>query len=77
MKNELLLVENHFLQSAMVNASLPSKLCVGIIALIHKKGKPVDEMKGYRPISLLNTHLKILTKILSNRFKSFFLQLSS
>ena len=41
------------------------------IFLIAKPGKPRDQVGNYRPISLLNTPLKLLEQILLNRFQSW------
>ena len=41
----------------------------GYLTLIHKKGQK-NEISNYRPISLLNYDLKILTKCLTNRIKT-------
>ena len=41
----------------------------GIITLIHKKGKPEDKLKNWRPISLLNIDYKIMTKTLAKRLE--------
>ena len=44
---------------------------LGYITLLYKKNKgKFDELKNWRPISLLNLDYKILTKILTNRFKA-------
>ena len=47
---------------------IPDEIKNGIITLVHKKNKKED-LRNYRPISLLNTDLKIYTKILANRLK--------
>ena len=44
------------------------------ITLICKDSSNADDMKFYRPISLLNVDRKILSKILTNRLKMFFLK---
>jgi len=40
----------------------------GVVTLLYKKGPP-ENIKNYRPISLLTSVYKILTKILTNRVK--------
>ena len=41
----------------------------GIISLIPKKGKDQDYLRNWRPITLLNTDYKILSKAIANRIK--------
>ena len=41
----------------------------GIITCIPKPGKPRDQLKNWRPITLLNLDYKILTTVLANRIK--------
>ena len=45
------------------------------ITLVYKKG-PKTKISNYRPISLLNYDLKIFTKCLTNRLKSFMTNIS-
>jgi hypothetical protein len=43
----------------------------GIITLLHKGGgKPVDDVASYRPITLLNTDVKILARVLVRRMSA-------
>jgi hypothetical protein len=43
-----------------------------VIRLIAKKGKDQADIKGWRPISLLDTDTKILAKCLANKLKKVF-----
>ena len=42
----------------------------GIITLIPKPGKPSSDVKGWRPISLLNVDFKIISSAIAERLKS-------
>ena len=42
----------------------------GVISLIHKPGKPRDQISSYRPITLLNADIKILAKALAARLQA-------
>jgi len=48
--------------------AIPADVQSGIITLLFKKGDPM-EIKNYRPITLLNTLAKLLSKILTARLK--------
>lgn len=45
------------------------RMGMGLMKLIYKKKGEKTELKNYRPITMLNTDLKILAKILANRLK--------
>ena len=68
LKRRLLDVFNHILFTATSTGKLPSKMVEGTITLVPKR-PPYDLIENYRPISLLNTDLKIITKIISLRLK--------
>ena len=51
------------------NGTLPKSLKEGIISLIPKPLKPRDEVKSYRPITLLNASYKIISSAVANRVK--------
>ena len=63
------LLSNLFNQ-AIRSENLPSSMQLAVIKLLPKVEKP-DDPNDYRPISLLNTDLKILTHILAERAKIF------
>ena len=48
---------------------IPDQVTKGVITLVKKKGKTGEGVDDYRPITLLNTELKILAKILANRLR--------
>ena len=49
---------------------LPLSMREGILTLIPKPHKPRDEIKSYRPITLLNSSYKILATAMANRIKT-------
>ena len=49
------------------SASPLSALLQGVICLIHKKGQPLFELLGYRPITLLDCDVKLVMQIIANR----------
>lgn len=60
-----------FFNSLRDGAPLPSDLNSAFISVIPKQGKDPSEVSSYRPISLINNDLKIMTKILANRMSNF------
>lgn len=70
LKYKLLDVLNNMLLRASRTGKLPAKVVEGLITLVPKK-PPYDKIENYRPISLINTDLKILTKVISNRLKPY------
>lgn len=53
----------------MVNTgATPVGFSAGVVTLIFNKG-PKNDIRNYRPISLLNVDYKIFTKVLANRMK--------
>ena len=50
--------------------AIPGSITKGVITLLKKGGRHVrSELNDYRPITLLNTELKILARVLANRLQ--------
>lgn len=64
LKQDLLEVYN----AAYLTGRLTNSQATGYIKLIHKKG-PRNNLKNWRPITILNTDYKILAKLIANRLK--------
>ena len=48
--------------------TIPGSITKGLIPLLKKGGRHVwEELDDYKPITLLNTELKILVRVLANR----------
>ena len=54
----------------LLKNELSNTMKMGIITLIYKNKGNIDDLKNWRPITLLNIDYKILTKILTNRIKN-------
>lgn len=58
---------NWLLEHCLECSSLPDSMMEAYMILLPKPGKDLTDCASYRPIALLNTDLKILTKILATR----------
>lgn len=56
-----------YLQNALMHTIWPPSIYQSYIVLLPKPGKDLMQRASYRPISLLNYDLKILTKLLDAR----------
>jgi exonuclease III len=60
------------LSEAFQDAASPAPLALflsGIITLVPKPGKPEDEIKGYRPITLLDMDTRIIARAIADRLQ--------
>ena len=51
------------------------ELSEGLIVFLHKHGKPANEIKGWRPLTLLNSIFKIASGVLAQRIKNMIVKL--
>ena len=58
-------------QKIETEGKLPKSFCEANITLIPKPDKDPTKKENYRPLSLMNMVVKILTKILANRIQQF------
>ena len=60
----------HMLKNAFDTDSLPGSMYEAVVVVILKPGKELNNPDSYRPISLLNTDLKLLTKVIATRLSA-------
>ena len=65
---QFLAAKSHKYTTMLLNGHLPLTQRRGVISLLFKKGDRT-QLQNWRPITLLNTDYKILTKALANRLK--------
>ena len=54
-------------QKIEMEGKLPNSFCEASIILIQKPDKDLTKKENYRPISLMNMDVKILTKLLASK----------
>eukprot|EP00965_Chrysotila_dentata_P015699 519820-Pleurochrysis_carterae.AAC.1 len=65
-----------FCNQMHTNSRVPTGFADGLISILHKKGIRED-IRNYRPITLLNSDYKILTRILAHRSRALATQFVS
>ena len=68
--NKIKFILHNAILYAYKNNTLHISARRGVICLIPKKGKDINYIKNWRPLTLLNTDYKLLAKVLSTRLKS-------
>lgn len=58
-------------QASLDTGSLPHITLQALVVSLRKPGRDSKDMAGYRPLSLLNTDYKILSKLLANRLQHY------
>ena len=60
---------NELYNNILLSGNATESMNIGIITLIYKSKGNLNDLKNWRPITLLNLDYRILTKILTNRLK--------
>ena len=56
---------------SLLEGRVPAQWRKAIIVPIHKKNKPMDNVRSYRPVSLLSVIAKLMERMVTNRVKSW------
>ena len=71
-------LKSHYVKSlnySFEKGSLTTLQKQGIISLLPKKDNDLCSLNNWRPLTLLNTDYKIVTKAIANRLRNFYLKL--
>lgn len=68
-KNILCPILHEIYINVLKKGELTQSMKKGVVKIIYKKKGDKGDLKNYRPLSMLNTDYKILTKVLANRLK--------
>lgn len=68
-KDVLILILRDLFLVILQNGQLSESMKKGMIKIIYKKKGNKDDLRNYRPLSMLNTDYKILAKIFANRLR--------